>query len=173
MSSPSDDAMQKMFQEWMRCAAPGAPHKLLEKMAGKWTTHTRQWMDPSAPPSESAGSSEGKMMFGGRFLVANVIGQCMGQKTETMTIMGYDVFKERYLSIAFGSMGTAVYSAAGAVSADGKTLTFLGEMDDPMGKRPVRYVIRIEGDDKHVLEVFDSCMGKEVRVVETTHARVK
>lgn len=171
MSSANNDAMQKMMQEWMRCATPGPQHKLLEKMAGKWTTRTKQWMDPSAPPSESSGSSEGRMMFCGRFLVANIIGQCMGQKTETMTVMGYDVFKRKYESIALGSMGTGVYTAAGDMDADGKTLTFRGEMDDAMGKRPVRYVIRIESEDRHVLEVFDSMMGKEVQVVETTHTR--
>jgi uncharacterized protein DUF1579 len=170
---PDPEAIQKMMQEWMRCAMPGPEHKLLEKMAGRWTTATKQWMDPSAPPSESSGKSEGKIMFGGRFLVADIDGSCMGQPTRTMTIIGYDVYKKKWVSIALGDMGTGIYLMTGDIDAPGKTISFRCEMDDAMGKRPARFVIRIESDDRHVLEAYDSCGGQEFRVVETVYTRVK
>jgi len=170
---PDPAAIQKMLQEWMRCAMPGPEHKGLEKLVGHWTTATKQWMDPTAPPTESKGRSENKLAFDGRFVVADIEGSCMGQRTRTMTIIGYDVYKKRYVSVALGDMGTGIYLMTGDMGPDGKTLTFHCVMDDAMGKRPTRFVIRIEGEDRHVFEAYDSCGGQEFRVVETVYTRAK
>ena len=42
--------MQAAMEVYKKLATPGAPHKLLARMAGSWTTRTKSWMDPTALP---------------------------------------------------------------------------------------------------------------------------
>jgi hypothetical protein len=53
----------------MKAAEPGEPHKKLEALAGSWEGALKMWLDPSKSPAESKGTSESKMILGGRYLV--------------------------------------------------------------------------------------------------------
>src|SRR5687768_16983934 len=65
---PTEAEMQAMMETYKKLATPGEPHKQLASLAGSWTTQTKSWMDPSKPPTESAGTAEMKVLLDGRFL---------------------------------------------------------------------------------------------------------
>ncbi len=60
------------------------------------------------------------------------------------------------------------------IGAIGKVLTFLGKMDEPMTgqkDKPTKYIIRILGPDKHVMEMHDLTLGEKSKVFEMTYTR--
>ena len=59
---------EAMMEVYTKLGTPGAPHKVLASMAGSWNTKVKSCMEPGKPPTESAGTSEQKMILGGRFL---------------------------------------------------------------------------------------------------------
>ena len=70
---------QAMMELWQKLAQPGEPHKLFASIAGNYTTHTKEWMEPGKPPVEADGTSESKMLLDGRFLYQEYHGSMMGQ----------------------------------------------------------------------------------------------
>ena len=52
---------QAMMEVYAKLATPGEPHKQFARLAGSWTTKTKEWMEPNKPPIESTGSAEMKM----------------------------------------------------------------------------------------------------------------
>jgi hypothetical protein len=55
---------QAAFREaWQKAATPGENHALLKLLVGSWSTATKSWMDPSAPPQESTGTAEVKPIY--------------------------------------------------------------------------------------------------------------
>src|SRR5688572_24590979 len=61
-----------MMEAYAKASEPVEQHKQVLKRAGKWTINMKSWMDPKAPPSESAGTAEGKAVLGDRYLQTNV-----------------------------------------------------------------------------------------------------
>lgn len=59
---------QAMMEVYKQLGTPGEPHKQLASLAGRWTTHTKEWMEPGKPPTEATGSADMKTLLGGRFL---------------------------------------------------------------------------------------------------------
>jgi hypothetical protein len=82
--------MQTMMQVYTKVGTPGAPHKLLARLAGNWTTRTKSWMDPNEPPMESTGTCQQKMLFDGRYLHQEYAGDMMGSPFAGVNLIGYD-----------------------------------------------------------------------------------
>ena len=71
-------------------------------------------------------------------------------------------------------MSTAITTSLGSSDEARKEFTFSGEYDDPVtGKvKKMKTVLRIEGDDRHALEMFDTGPdGKEFRSLDVVFAR--
>jgi hypothetical protein len=177
IAKPDSAAMEAMMKLYEKYATPGPRHKLLEKGVGKWQLSMRCWMDPAAPPMASKGMTEGKLMFGGRYLFDHVKGEMMGKPFDGLSILGYDNFKEKYTMVWLDSMGTAIFTSLGTPDESGQVITFWGEMDEPAtGERnkKIRSVFRMESDDRHLLEMYDKLPdGKEIKVMEITYTRRK
>lgn len=173
-TAPDMDAMMKEWAKWMN---PGAPHQLLQKMAGKWTITQKMWMDPSQPPMENQGTAELTMVLGGRFLHQHYTGTMMGMPFEGSGLVGYDNFRQLYTSSWADNMGTAMMQSRGTANAAGTEITFTGLVDEPTTgekDKKFRQVMRMTGPDALVFEMYDNIPGKgEVKVLEITHARVK
>src|SRR5689334_16391259 len=86
------------MEQWAKYANPGKPHEYLKAMEGTWTSHSKMWMDEKSPPQESTGTSENKLIMGGRFLQQDYHGQMMGKAFEGMGVTGYDNVKNKYVS---------------------------------------------------------------------------
>ena len=165
--------MQAMMEAYRKLATPGPPHKLLERMAGSWTTRFKSWMEPDQPPEETTGTCEQKMILGGRFLQQEFGGEMMGSPFEGFGIMGYDNHTKKYFSTWMDTMGTAMVYFEGTAGADGKTITQTGRYDDPVqGPMEFRSVTAIVDDDTLTIEMYSTGKsGKETKMMEGTYSR--
>lgn len=172
---PSEEEVMKRWQEFM---TPGAPHKMLEASAGTWDAEVKTWMSgPAGEPMVSKGTSEQKMVLGGRYLRQDFSGEMMGQKFSGMGLTGYDNFKKKYVGVWIDDMGTGVSTMEGILDKDGKSCTMWGTMDDPTtgqkGKK-VKYVTRFVDNDTQVFQMYDvSTYGDKKPTMEITYRRKK
>lgn len=159
--------MQAKMEAWAKAGTPGEPHQKLAPMAGRWDAKIVYWMEPGAPPGESTGRAENKMVFGGRYLQCDFSGDMQGEKFEGLNFIGYDNVSRRYQSFWLDSMSTQMMMYTGTASEDGKVLTFEGTFVDPMTGKSMqsKTVTRIVAPEKHVLEMYD--MGKDGKFFKT------
>jgi hypothetical protein len=165
--------MQAMMEVYTRLGTPGPAHELLGRMAGNWEAKVKSWMEPGKPPMESAGTSQQKMILGGRFLQQDFTGEMMGSTFTGMGITGYDNHRKKYFSTWIDSMGTAILFFEGTAGADGKTITQESSYDDAIkGPMKWRSVTRIVDEDTHVFEMYSAGKsGKEEKMMEITYTR--
>jgi len=174
VNKKSETDMQEMMEVYRELGTPGAPHELLASMAGSWVAKTKAWcMETHGVPMESTGTSENKMILGGRFLQQQFSGEMMGGPFTGIGIAGYDNYTKKYVSTWIDSMGTAILVFEGNASSDGKTITQECRRDDPFkGSMKWRSVTRIVDGDTHVFEMYGSDgSGKEAKMMEITYTR--
>ena len=165
--------MQAMMDVYKKLGTPGAPHKMLASMVGSWKTKVKSWCDPSTGPMESTGTSEQKMLLGGRFLQQEFTGEMMGSPFNGIGVTGYDNHTKKYVSTWMDSMGTALLVFEGTASADGRTITQESRYDDPI-KGPVKWrsVTKFVDGNTLVFEMYGSDKsGKEEKMMEITYSR--
>ena len=88
---------QAMIDAWKKAGEVGPAHGRLKAMAGNFDTTTRVRMKPGAPPQESKGKSEHKLVFDGRFLQQEFKGSMMGQPFTGIGVTGYDNTRKKYV----------------------------------------------------------------------------
>jgi len=164
------------MQEAMKLMMPSEGHKVFTKLSGKWKSQMKIWnpATPNQPPMESAGESESKTIFSGRYLVEEAQGAVMRMPMQRMSILGYDNFKKVYTLVFFSSLETTTNIATGTLDTEGKVLTMRGEFDGPTGKEPFKNVVRFESDDVHVFQSYKILPdGKELKIIEEISSRVR
>lgn len=165
-----------MMEAWAKFMTPGAEHKKMEASVGTWETSVKSWMDPAKPPMESKGTAENRMILGGRFIEQRFTGTMMDQPFEGIGVTGYDNYKKKYVTTWMDSMGTGILYGLGTADATGKTLTFTGEMDDPMqGKTmPYKNMITFIDNDHQTFEMWcPGADGKMAKMMEIHYIRKK
>jgi hypothetical protein len=172
-SAPTAD--DPMMAKWTEYMTPGAPHRVLDARAGKWTYTMKWWMEPGSTPEESTGTSEAKWTLGGRFLVETFSGTSMGMPFEGMATTGYDNMKQKYVSTWMDNMGTGIMMMEGTHNATTKTCTWNGTCPDVMAGKyvPMRMTDRMT-DANHVTTEFfttDSKTGTEFKSGEIHYTR--
>ncbi len=174
VKQPDPDALMK---EYLKISQPGPAHKHFERYVGTWTYTMKTWLDPEKPPTESTGTCEYKLLFGGRYLVQEFHGSFMGQPFEGMGITGYDNFRKQYASVWMDNLGTAVLNSAGQFDPATKTITLTGLMDEPLTgekNKQFRTTDRFLDDNTGQFEMYDTIPGKgEIKVMAITYTRKK
>lgn len=170
---PTEAEMQAMMETYKKLATPGEPHKQLASLAGSWTTQTKSWMDPSKPPTESAGTAEMKVLLDGRFLQQEFTGEMMGQPFSGIGIDGYDNLRKKYVTTWIDTMGTGIFSMEGTASADGKTITLKGQHAEAGGGQMThRAVWKIVDHNTQIFEMYGAHKhAKEMKMMEITYTR--
>jgi hypothetical protein len=169
-SAPAAASQDEMMKAWMAQATPGAEHKALEAAVGSWDVRTKAWMAPGAAPAESAGTSENKMILGGRFLEQRYEGTVMGQPFSGIGVTGYDNYKNKAVATWIDSMSTSVMVLEGAWDKTGKVLTCFGTMNDVVAKKPMKVKTRvtIADADHHPYESWhtgpDGAWSKDLEI---------
>ncbi len=187
--APSPDEMKKMMegmQKWMKTMQPGEHHKAFEKMVGTWETTTKMWMeDPKAEPLVTQGTAERTWALGKRFVVdkmnseimmPDMTGQMKKIPWEGMGMHGYDNNRNMYVTCWADTTGTQLLTMKGTASPDGKTVTYYGEMDEPMLDvigRMVKFQYKFVDDSTEVFTIYDLHAGEDYRVMEVTYKRKK
>jgi hypothetical protein len=165
--------MEAMMAVYKELGIPGAPHKLLAKMAGSWSTLTRSWMEPGKPPVESLGVCEQRMVLDGRFLQAECSGDMFGTAFTGIGVTGFDNHTQKYVTTWMDSMGTAIYLFEGPAEADGKSFTQKSNYDDPVkGPMEWRSVCRLVDENHMTFEMYGTVLGgQEEKMMEMTYTR--
>ena len=164
---------QAMMETYQKLATPGEPHKQLTSLAGTWTTHTKEWMEPGKPPTESTGTCDFKVLLDGRFVQQECSGQMMGQAFSGIGTHGYDNFTKKYMTTWMDSMATSIFSMEGKAGTDSKTITLYGSHADPFeGHMKHRAVWTFPDADTQIFAMYGSHKGgKEMKMMEITYTR--
>lgn len=175
---PAQPAMDEkaMMEAWAKYATPGDAHKKLAGAEGSWTVKVKQWMAPGAPPTETDGTSEMKMILGGRYLQQTYEGTMMGQPFTGMGYTGYDNFRKKYVETWMDSSGTSILMMTGTMDAAGKTMTSWGTMDDVMtGKKiKIKSTWTMDDADHSAFAMWGSGPdGKMGKMMEIAYSRKK
>jgi len=175
---PSEADMMKMITE---LAKPGENHKLLASGVGNWTYKVKWWMDPSAPPSESSGTSVTKEVMGGRYFITEHTGKMQmpgpdGKPTEVdfkgIATEGYDNVKKKFVSSWIDNMGTGIMLSEGDYDAGNKTYTYRTECEMMPGtKTKIRELITITDKNHRTFEFYEDRGGTEVKTMEIQYTR--
>lgn len=166
--------MQAMMEMYQKMATPGEPHRLFATLAGSWTTHIKEWMEPGKPPMESTGTAELKMLLNGRFLYQEVTGQMMGQPFSGIGIDGYDNIRKKYITAWMDSMATGIFIMEGTASSDGKTITLTGQHEAPGGGHMShRAVWTLVDTNTQTYVMYGAHPGdkKEMKIMDITYKR--
>lgn len=165
-----------------KMAAVGENHKLLAGFVGEWSFVNKYWMDPSAPPHESTGTSSVKSLMDGRYFAQDVKGtmempgadgKMVKKEFVGLGTTGYDNAKQKFVNTWIDNMSTSVMMSEGSYDAAKKTFTYHGEMDWGGQKVKIREVIRVIDKDNHVFEWYEMQGPQEVKTMEITYKRVK
>jgi len=162
----------EMLRKMEAAGTPGPAHQVLKQLVGSWKAEVKCWMDPSAPPAVSAGTSKANLVFGGRFLEEEFHGEMMGRPFTGKTLMGFDNTKQTYNSVWFCDTQTSLVISEGKADSANKVITLECHVSCPgTGQKdmPMKSIYRILGPDKHTFEMFDST--RNVRTMEITYTR--
>lgn len=169
---------QEMMKKMAAFATPGPNHKYLESFTGDWTAEVKMWMQPGQPPVTTQYKMTSEMIMGGRYFHYHVKGSFMGMPFEGKSIIGYDNFKKKFVSMWIDNMGTGIYMTEGTLDKTGKVRTETGLWDDIAtgGKVKVKMVTKSGDKDKFLFEMYyaGGMYGpKEVKAMEIAYTRKK
>jgi hypothetical protein len=172
MSAEEKAAMDAM----MKAGAPGAAHKNLAGMVGTWDATVKMYNAPGAPAQVSTGTSENKLVLGGRWVQETFNGNFMGMPFSGLGYTGYDNIKKQYVGTWMDTMSTAVMQSAGTADASGKNFVFNSTVDDPMTGKPVatKSTVTVTDENHHTMEMWGPAPdGKMFKMMEINYTRKK
>jgi hypothetical protein len=163
-----------MMAKAQRYVQPGEHHKKLARFVGRWNTETRVFMGGKASPPEK-GTSEFRWLMQDRWMVADGKGSMMGMPMQSFWLLGYDNFKMSYVVTTVTTFDTAMLRSEGDMTHDGKALITYGTLDEYLTgehDKMVKYVWRLESDDRFTVEVHDLPIGEHnTKVIEIAFMR--
>ena len=168
-----DQNMAEQQKAWMEYMTPGWAHEMMAEHAGEWTAVTKFWMDPSAPPQIMEGTAKNEMIMGGRYLKSTHSGTMMGMPFEGMSLEGYDNDKKEFTSVWIDNLGTGTSVSTGKYDKESKTITYIGNVYDPMQGKDVkiRQVVKFIDKDHQTIEMYNEMNGQEIKSMEISLER--
>ncbi len=153
---PAQPGMDEMMKVMAEGAKVGEQHKQLGKYVGDWTYTIKMWMDPSAPPMDMTGTMHADALLGGRFVQSVWKGDFMGAPFEGHSTEGYDNVTGQFMNTWIDNQSTGIIYTTGTAAEDGKSITYVGEMTDPMShqKSATKSTITWLSDDSFKNESF-------------------
>ncbi|HET9056773.1 MAG TPA: DUF1579 family protein [Chitinophagaceae bacterium] len=170
-----DKNMDAATQKYIEAGTPNENHKKLNTMVGKWKTHISELANPSNkdPQPIATGSAEIKWINEGRFLQITTIGKQMGLPFFSLSLLGYDNLRKKYVSFWSDNSSTTFFYSDGFIDASGAVLTLFGKTDDPVSgayDRHWKVIWRMINANKLSLEFYDMS-NPEIKAFETVFFR--
>jgi len=168
-----EEAMELM----MKFGRPGEFHKHLASAVGEWDLLTTMWAYPGAEPEESKATAEAEWILNGNFVQETVHGT-MGEMPFTgFSIIGYDNFREEYVSTWLDDLSTGFMILRGTCNDDGTIRTTSGIYDDYIaGEKDLKMKIveTVIGPDNHVMKMYKFMPdGEEFLTFQIDYTRKK
>lgn len=164
------------MERWQESIRPSLGHEVIAQFEGDWVYHTKMWWDQAAPPAEVEWAGPARMIMGGRFLEMSAEGEMMGMPWQGRYMLGYDNVRSLFHLTAFSTMDTSVQTLWGSIDREGKVLTFIGDMNEPMtGEIAKAYKISwtIDSEDRWTQRVYEIIYGEPFVVMETVATRAE
>ena len=171
-SQKTDPGMEEMIKKAEAAGTPGAAHKALEPLVGNWTAEVKSWMTPGAPPTVSQATAKSTWVMNGRFVQQEFTGDFMGKPFRGVGLTGYDNMKKKYSNVWIDDMHTSMFTSEG--EGENNVITLEGKYDCPITDRkdlPMKQVLLIVSQDKHVFEMHDPTKGSDSKTMEITYTR--
>jgi Protein of unknown function (DUF1579) len=163
-----------MMAKAKKYTEPGEHHKVLERFLGQWKTETRMFMAGKATPAEK-GTAEFGWLMKGRWLKSEWSGKMMGRPLQGFLLLGYDNFRQSYVTTYVTNMDTAMLHSEGRMDPGGKALLSYGPLDEYLTgevAKMVKYVWRFPSEDKMTFEIHDLPIGEHnTKVMEVAYSR--
>jgi len=155
-AKPAAPAMDPAMEAMMKAGQPGEQHKVIGKYVGDWTYSIKMWMDPNGAPMDLSGTMHAESVFGGRYVASTWKGEFMGAPFEGHGTDGYDNAAGHFVNTWMDNQSTGIMYTTGTPSADGKSVTYEGDMMDPMTqkKTAIKSTITWLSDDSFKNESF-------------------
>lgn len=181
-------AQQQEMPLWMSRGLPGAGHRALDPLIGTWKVqmniHGTFGRNPDDPPIVSEDLiCRREWVAGGRYMEDTTQGTAAGGPYWRRGWLGYSNMDRRYEWITIDAVNTTMMSYAGAPGSGMKMPIILSGVftdqgvagEQAVGKSvPMRTVIKIESNDRHVFELYFTPPGKgEVLATRQVYTRVK
>ncbi len=169
----SEEQMKEMYELML----PGEEHNLLKQFEGKWITQYIYRMAMDQEPITSPGESDIEMILDGRFLRWTSTGDMMGQKVESLTIIGFDRRFKYFTIYGFDTMGTYAVSAEGEIDPETNIITFEGTNYEPAFEKETKYQMKFDTSDKDKIDfsvLFETPDGSDFfPIMQITGIRTK
>ena len=134
---------EAMMEAWMQSMQPGEQHEAMDAMVGTWKAELKSMM----APMESVGTATFSRGMNGKFVRQDFKSTMMGVPMHGVSFTGYNKVLDRYESVWFDDMNTAMSFMTGKKTDDG--WEYHGEETDPMtGKTlAIRDLLVMHGED--------------------------
>ncbi len=175
----ADDKKGGQPEMMMPEAKPGPEHEVLKAMVGDWEGGVKIFPGPGAPAMENKGTIHREMTMDGMYVIEHVSGSPMmpgGKPFKGMGIVGYNQIEKRYESVWIENMSSWMMFETGKYDAAKKTMTFEGDVLDPMTNKRVhhRSVADLSNPDRQTFASYGPGPdGKEFKNFEGTFERKK
>jgi len=149
---------------------PGVGHRRLDSLVGDWDVTVR-FRFGAAPERTGRATMSSAWILDRRVLRQEYRAES-GQVT--LQLYGFDNQRGTYYLIKFDNVDTGVLHTEGGVSADGRTITTIGDRVDPMGGKTnaIRIVLALVDQDRFNVEWHvRGADGIEQRMVAMEHTR--
>jgi hypothetical protein len=165
------------MQAAMTRGAPGAQHRALEPLVGRFDITSRMWMAPNEPPQQATGTAEHRWVLGGRFVMMDLRSEMGGQPFHGIGFIGYDNVRGEYTSVWMDDMSTGIMRGTGTFDSASKTYKESGTFSCPMrNEKDIRYRSewKMVDTDTYTYTMFaPGADGREMKAIEVTYVRVK
>jgi len=158
------------MQACMLAGTPGKMHEHLAKDVGEWEGRCTMWPGPDGEPMTSECTSSVTSVLDGRFIKIEMKGEMPGMGPfQGGGISGYDNVTKKFVSSWIDNQSTGIMQGEGALSPDGKTLTWECTFNCPLTKKPavMKQVETYTGADTKKLEMWgdDPKTGKNFKMM--------
>jgi len=159
-AQPKQPSKEEMDKIWAEMSAPTEEHKKLGAMAGTWDCEMTMF-EPGAEPKVEKGVSTVKPAINGLCMLSEHKSQMGGKPFEGFGVDGYSKERKQYYAFWTDSMGTTPMMLWGKPDADGKAITYDGDVYDcgPMGKMTPRTKIIHTDADHYTFEFWAKMEG--------------
>ncbi|MCB2154498.1 DUF1579 domain-containing protein [bacterium] len=166
--------MEEMMADY-EVPQPAPEHKVLAQSEGTWDAAITMWMAPGAPPLKTTGKETNEMM-GPFWLKSEMEMDFMGQTMQGAGIIGFDTQKNELFVVWADSTSSVPTVMDGSVDKATGTMTFEGEMYDPMAGQYVhmRMVEEHPDNDHRVTRMYVKGQdGEEFITMQIEYTRRK
>ena len=176
--STMDSAKQAAMEAMHKAGSPSEGHQALEPLVGSWTYTAQWWMAPDAPPQVMTGTATNSLIFGGRFLKQEILGQAEGQPPfEGVGFVGYDNLRKEYQSVWFDNVATGMMVGTGQFDVATKALINQGDFSCPLtmeAHRLFRSVWTVLDPHHNTYENYMRAPdGREFKAMEIRYSRAQ